>query len=163
MESEFRALGVPFAERGRAHRRDDRRLPPTCGPARAAYTWRGERVEGVALRPGPARAGGPPVWVGGNSDAGIRRAVRVGDGWHTTIAHEDGLAERVEALGRALAAAGRDRAEFTLSVRVRADVARVARIAPRMRELGVDHLLVNLPAFSPGRFRDDVAGLRELV
>ena len=84
-------------------------------------------MEGVALRPGPARAGGPPVWVGGNSDAGIRRAVRAGDGWHTTIvATEDGLAERVEALGRALAAAGRDRAAFTLSVRVRADVARVA-------------------------------------
>ena len=48
-------------------------------------------------------------------------------------------------------------------MRVRADVARVARIAPRMRELGVDHLLVNLPAFAPGRFRDEVAGLRELV
>lgn len=23
-----------------------------------------------------------PVWVGGNSDAGLRRAVRLGDAWH---------------------------------------------------------------------------------
>ena len=97
------------------------------------------------------------------SDAGIRRAVRLGDGWHTTVAHEEGLRERVDALGRALAAAGRDRDGFTLSARVRADVARVARIAPRMRELGVDHLLVDLPAFAPDRFRDEVARLRELV
>ena len=77
--------------------------------------------------------------------------------------HEEGLRERVEALGRALAAAGRDRDGFTLSVRVRADVARVARIAPRIRELGVDHLLVDLPVFAPARFRDDVGRLRELV
>ena len=69
----------------------------------------------------------------------------------------------MDALGRALAAAGRDRDGFTLSARVRADVARVARIAPRMRDLGVDHLLVDLPAFSPGRFRHEVAGLRALV
>ena len=89
MEFEFRALGVPFRERGA--RTDEtidvcRRLWSGAGD----YTWRGERVEGVALQPGPARAGGPPVWVGGNSDAGIRRAVRLGDGWHTTMAHEAG-------------------------------------------------------------------------
>ena len=41
--------------------------------------------------------------------------------------------------------------------------ARVARIAPRMRDLGVDHLLVDPPGFSPGRFRDEVARLRDLV
>ncbi|HTI34240.1 MAG TPA: TIGR03619 family F420-dependent LLM class oxidoreductase [Miltoncostaea sp.] len=162
MEFEFRALGVPFGERGA--RTDEtidvmRRLWSGAGD----YTWRGERTEGVALRPGPARPGGPPVWVGGNSDAGIRRAVRAGDGWHTTVAHEEGLAERVAALDAALAAGGRDRAGFTLSVRVRADAARVARIAPRMRELGVDHLLVDPPVFSPERFPDEVAALRALV
>ena len=162
MEFEFRALGVPFRERG-ARTDEAIAVMRRLWAGAADFTWRGERVEGVALRPGPARAGGPPLWIGGNSDAGIRRAVRLGDGWHTTVAHEEGLRERVEALGRALAAAGRDRDGFTLSVRVRADVARVARIAPRIRELGVDHLLVDLPAFAPARFRDDVARLRELV
>ncbi|MGE0027097.1 MAG: TIGR03619 family F420-dependent LLM class oxidoreductase [Thermoleophilia bacterium] len=162
MEFEFHALGVPFEERG--VRTDQtiavcRRLWSGAGD----YTWMGRRVEGVTLQPGPARPGGPPVWVGGNTDAGISRAVRAGDGWHTTVAHEEGLAERVEALERALAAAGRDREGFTVSARIRADVARVARVAPRMRALGVDHLVVDLPAFSPERFRDDVAGLRALV
>src|SRR5262249_28834707 len=28
------------------------------------------------------RGGRIPIWVGGNSDAGMRRAVRLGDGWH---------------------------------------------------------------------------------
>jgi probable F420-dependent oxidoreductase len=162
MESEFAALGVPFRERGR---RTDatiailRRLWAGAGD----YAWEGARVEGVALLPGPARPGGPPVWVGGDSDAGIRRAVRLGDGWHTTVSHREGLAERVSALGRALAAAGRERDGFTLSVRIRADVGRAARVVPRLRELGVDHVLVDLPAFDPAGLGDDVAAVRALV
>ncbi|MGK5739198.1 LLM class flavin-dependent oxidoreductase [Micromonospora sp. URMC 103] len=52
---EFEALGVPFAERGKL---TDDHL--------------------AALRDAvPA-----PIWVGGNSDVAIRRAVRFGDAWH---------------------------------------------------------------------------------
>ncbi|MFD3532776.1 LLM class flavin-dependent oxidoreductase [Streptomyces sp. NPDC058664] len=61
---EFAALGIPFAQRGRLtddHLRD----------IRAAWadtaSYGGRRI---------------PLWVGGNSDAGLRRAVRLGDAWH---------------------------------------------------------------------------------
>jgi len=162
MEPEFRALGVPFAERGR-------RTDATIAICRAlwsgatSYAWQGERVEGVRLLPGPARTGGPPVWIGGNSDAALRRAARAGDAWHTTISDPDRLAERIDALDQALRAAGRPRAELALSVRVRADAAGVEGLAPRLRELGVDHLLVDLPAFSLPGLADEVAALRRLV
>lgn len=61
---EFAALGVPFERRGRLtddHLRD----------IRAAWT----DTASYGSR-------GIPVWVGGNSDAGLRRAVRLGDAWH---------------------------------------------------------------------------------
>ncbi|MGH3310385.1 MAG: TIGR03619 family F420-dependent LLM class oxidoreductase [Streptomyces sp.] len=61
---EFAALGVPFAQRGRLtddHLRD----------MRAAWT--------DTASYGDRRI---PVWIGGNSDAGLRRAVRLGDAWH---------------------------------------------------------------------------------
>ncbi|BFV55551.1 LLM class flavin-dependent oxidoreductase [Kitasatospora sp. CMC57] len=61
---EFAALGIPFERRGRLtddHLRDIR----AAWADTAAY---GERRI--------------PVWVGGNSDAGLRRAVRLGDAWH---------------------------------------------------------------------------------
>ncbi len=61
---EFEALGVPFAGRGRLT--DDH-----LAAVRAA--WANET---------DYRAGDIPIWVGGNSDAGIRRAVRIGDAWH---------------------------------------------------------------------------------
>lgn len=39
-------------------------------------------TRGIRLEPRPARAGGPPIWIGSwGSDAGLRRAARLGDGW----------------------------------------------------------------------------------
>lgn len=61
---EFAALGIPFEQRGRLtddHLRDIR----TAWADTASYGDR--RI---------------PIWVGGNSDAGQRRAVRLGDAWH---------------------------------------------------------------------------------
>lgn len=61
---EFAALGIPFEQRGRItddHLRDIR----AAWADTASYGTR--RI---------------PVWVGGNSDAGLRRAVRLGDAWH---------------------------------------------------------------------------------
>jgi alkanesulfonate monooxygenase SsuD/methylene tetrahydromethanopterin reductase-like flavin-dependent oxidoreductase (luciferase family) len=61
---EFEALGVPFERRGRL----------TDDHLRAVRTaWEDE---------GDYRAGSIPIWVGGNSDAGVLRAVRLGDAWH---------------------------------------------------------------------------------
>ena len=50
-----------------------------------------------------------------------------------------------------------------MSVRVRADTERMARVAPRLRDLGVDHVLVDPPEFHAGSFGDLVARLRELA
>ncbi|MGA8116883.1 MAG: LLM class flavin-dependent oxidoreductase [Actinocatenispora sp.] len=61
---EFAALGVDFTQRGRLTDEHLRAM-------RAA--WADDK---------DYRAGQIPIWVGGNSDAGIRRAVRLGDGWH---------------------------------------------------------------------------------
>ncbi|MGW6690870.1 TIGR03619 family F420-dependent LLM class oxidoreductase [Streptomyces sp. NPDC054961] len=61
---EFEALGVPFTARGRLT--DEHLLA-------LRHAWREE----ADVRTGPI-----PVWVGGNSEAGIRRAIRFGDAWH---------------------------------------------------------------------------------
>ncbi|WP_433380618.1 TIGR03619 family F420-dependent LLM class oxidoreductase [Streptosporangium sp. CA-115845] len=61
---EFDALGVPFQRRG-ALTDDHLRV------IRAA--WNDDR---------DYRAGRIPIWVGGNSDAGLRRAVHLGEAWH---------------------------------------------------------------------------------
>jgi alkanesulfonate monooxygenase SsuD/methylene tetrahydromethanopterin reductase-like flavin-dependent oxidoreductase (luciferase family) len=61
---EFAALGVPFGRRGAL-------TDEALRTVRAA--WQDEADYGH----GPI-----PIWVGGNSDAGLRRAVRFGEAWH---------------------------------------------------------------------------------
>lgn len=66
--AEFDAVGVPFGERGA---RTDRAL------ATMRRLWASDD-----LAVPPHTPGGPPVWVGGNSDAALRRALRFGEAWH---------------------------------------------------------------------------------
>ncbi|GGU93442.1 hypothetical protein GCM10010260_30540 [Streptomyces filipinensis] len=81
---EFAAVGVSARERGA--RTDDH-----LAAAKALWTRRPADFDGpfTTLREAhlgvpPLTAGGPPVWVGGRSDAALRRLLRFGDGWYGT-------------------------------------------------------------------------------
>ena len=65
------------------------------------------RFPEVSVTPKPVQAGGPPILVGGNSPAALRRAARLGDGWHALmllpdeiVAHRDRLKTQGAAAGR---------------------------------------------------------------
>lgn len=162
MQWEFHALGVPFGERG-ARTDEAIAVCRSLWAGHADFQGRFARLEGAAMVPGPARTGGPPVWVGGNTAAGIRRAARVGDAWHTTRSDPDRLAPAIDSLRVAEAAVGRREGEVLVSVRVRADVDEVAVLAPRLAALGVAHLLVDLPSFDADRYGDQVMALRRIT
>jgi probable F420-dependent oxidoreductase len=77
---EFEALGVPFNRRGAIS-------DETLEIVRRCWTENVVTHEGrfftfrdVHTAPRPLRR--PPIWVGGGSDAALRRAVRHGDAWH---------------------------------------------------------------------------------
>jgi probable F420-dependent oxidoreductase len=73
LREELAALGVPFEERGR-------RTDETIRALRELWSDRAE----LTSRPTGAadRSGTIPILVGGSSPAAIRRAARLGDGWH---------------------------------------------------------------------------------
>jgi probable F420-dependent oxidoreductase len=79
---EFAALGVPFARRGAMT--DDYLAAMKAYWASDVASYEGPFVSfrNVDTRPRPVAAPHPPVWVGGGSDAAIRRAARHGDAWH---------------------------------------------------------------------------------
>jgi len=95
---EFDALGIPFRERGRLT--DEHLLA-----IRAAWQDVGDYGSGQI-----------PLWIGGNSDAALRRAVRVGDAWHPLRFTPGWMAE---AAGRLKAsAAGQQRPQPALMPRI---------------------------------------------
>jgi alkanesulfonate monooxygenase SsuD/methylene tetrahydromethanopterin reductase-like flavin-dependent oxidoreductase (luciferase family) len=79
---EFAALGLPFERRGTMTDDYLRAIRALWTQDVAAHRGPFTSFAGVHTAPRPTRVGQPPIWVGGNSDAGIRRAVRLGDAWH---------------------------------------------------------------------------------
>jgi probable F420-dependent oxidoreductase len=123
-EPEFAALGVPFGQRGAI---TDEYL------AAITELWAGDVVSmngrfvsfgEVATGPRPARRPRPPIWVGGSSAAGIRRAARFGDAWHPIDPRLDWLREvGLPRLRSAAAEAGRPRPALCPRINLRIEPA----------------------------------------
>lgn len=104
---EFQACGIPVRERGartdeaiavlRSHWRGDG----------SAHRGRYFDIDPVRLTPLPVQHGGPPIWVGGRSEAGVRRAARFGDGYVGYLMDAAGCAERFARLQTLANEAGR--------------------------------------------------------
>jgi probable F420-dependent oxidoreductase len=79
-EKDFEAVGVPVRERG-ARTNEAMRALRALFSGRGTFSGRFFSFEDIEIEPGAAQAGGPPLWVGGRSEAAIERAATLGDGW----------------------------------------------------------------------------------
>ena len=85
------------------------------GPDAERFSGRYYSAEDVHLRPEPATPGGPPIWIGSwGSEAGLRRAARLGDGWLASAYNTtpDGFAQARRRLGELLDERGREPGAF---------------------------------------------------
>ena len=81
-QQEFDALGVPFRSRGAMTDEYLEAIKVLWTNEIASYEGRFVSFADVRTAPLPVQSPHPPIWVGGSSDAALRRAVRLGDGWH---------------------------------------------------------------------------------
>jgi probable F420-dependent oxidoreductase len=79
---EFEALGLPFERRGAMSNDYLAAIKTAWTSDPASHEGPFVAFSGVQTGPRPVRAPHPPIWVGGASDAAMRRAVRLGDAWH---------------------------------------------------------------------------------
>ena len=79
---EFDAAGVPFRERGRRTDEAIQIMRRCWSEDEDEVTFAGEfwRLDRITVRPKPVQQP-MPLWIGGNSEAAMRRAGRLGDGW----------------------------------------------------------------------------------
>ncbi|MGN9843547.1 TIGR03619 family F420-dependent LLM class oxidoreductase [Nonomuraea sp. H19] len=111
---EFDAVGVPVRERGA--RTDDHLAAAKVLWAQRPADFDGPftRLRAAHLGVPPVTPGGPPVWVGGRSDAALRRVLRFGDGWYGTGADAAEVTDVRRRL-RELAADSEDADRLTLA------------------------------------------------
>ena len=129
LREEFEAVGAPpFEERGAVTDEYLGFMRATWTTDPVSFTGRYVSVSHVHALPKPVQPGGIPVWIGGHTDAAVRRAATLGDGWHPIALRPPGLlfpdayARRVQQLHGWAREAGRDPGAITLSVRVPMEV-----------------------------------------
>jgi probable F420-dependent oxidoreductase len=117
LEGEFDALGVPFKERVS-------RSEEALELFRTLWTHEHPEIEtkrhhlrAVTFSPMPLQKPRPPIYVGGNSEAALRRVARLGDGWHSTGTGVDAFRQGGETVRRFWREAGRA-GEPALSLRI---------------------------------------------
>jgi probable F420-dependent oxidoreductase len=105
---EFVACGVPVKERGR--RTDEaievmRRLWSESG---VNHEGRFFRLEDANMQPKPIQKPGPPIWIAGRSEAAIKRAARMGDGYMPYLFSPERYRDSLEKLSAFAQQQGRD-------------------------------------------------------
>jgi probable F420-dependent oxidoreductase len=116
LREEFQVLGAPFERRGT--RADDY-------IAAMKKVWSGEVVEhdsdflhwhGFKSLPMPAQRPHPPIVIGGESPAALRRVARLGDGWFAVGRKPERLAEDIANVRKQAREFGRDPAKIEISL-----------------------------------------------
>jgi probable F420-dependent oxidoreductase len=109
---EFEACGVPHRERGARATEAIDVVRTLWRDTPARFHGRFTRFDGVSIDPKPVQRPGPPIWVGGRSDAALVRAARQGDGWISYVVQPQRFAESLDKIREAAAAAGRKSDSF---------------------------------------------------
>jgi probable F420-dependent oxidoreductase len=160
LREEFEALNTPFERRGA---RTDEYLQVM----RSLWTddtssFAGELYDLPACRmyPKPVQSPHPPIHVGGESDAALRRAARFGQGWYTFNRPPADLAAPLATLDALLAAEGRSRGDDDFQLTVcpyfqPVDAAALEAYA----ELGVDRVVLLCLAFDADGMRAQLDAL----
>lgn len=149
LEPEFRALGIPMADRGARTLEYVEAMTAIWSQEAPAYDGRFVSFSGVDAHPRPVQQPSPPIIMGGHTAAAFRRAVTHGHGWYGFALDADKTAACIEGLRTAAERYERPAAlgelEITVTPAGRTDVDAVARFSA----LGV-HRLVLLPRHRPG-------------
>jgi alkanesulfonate monooxygenase SsuD/methylene tetrahydromethanopterin reductase-like flavin-dependent oxidoreductase (luciferase family) len=112
--------------------------------------------------PKPVQSPHPPIHVGGESDAALRRVARLGQGWYGFNVLPDAVPERLAFLDKQLAEHGRSRSEIEVSISPYLLGASPDDIK-RYADAGVDQLILLLIAFDEGGLLQTLDVLRETV
>lgn len=109
---EFAAVEVPVRERGSRTDEALEIVTRLLAGERLDFEGRHFQLRDVLLEPLPTQRPRPPIWVGGRSEAALRRTLRFGDGWLGYLVSPRRMAEALEQLRERAGEHGRKPAEL---------------------------------------------------
>ena len=144
MKEEFDALGVPWPRRGARNDEYIEAMRALWAAPHAEYHGDFVDFEPATCSPRPVN-GNIPVIVGGDTDAAIRRAVRLADGYFPGEGDHERLKALLGRLRQAAEDGGRDPASIEINAMFGAQMMDPVAGIEQMASLGVDRIMV--PAF----------------
>jgi probable F420-dependent oxidoreductase len=181
LEAEYAAVGVPWRQRGARTDEALEVLRTLCSNDVAGFEGRHYRFAELEFLPKPAQRTHLPIWIGGRSEAAMRRAARLGDAWHPSHLTCDELRRVVPELHRECERVGRAPQDVTVTSRRRllrgaraepSDEGRVLEGTPEeiratlaeLEDAGVTHLIVEVPGASEAEVLENLDWLgREVL
>ena len=109
---EFDAVGVSVRTRGRRTDEMLQVMKRLWTEEHVSHHGRFFDFDDVTLLPGPVQQPHPPIWVSGRSDAAMRRAALLGDGWYPYLFTLRRLKQSNEEITQIASEAGRDLSGF---------------------------------------------------
>ncbi|WP_433208770.1 TIGR03619 family F420-dependent LLM class oxidoreductase [Nocardia sp. CA-107356] len=155
---EFEMLGAPFTDRGRRADEAIAALRVALGQRAPEFTGQYVQFSGLVVDPHAVQRR-MPIWVGGVSDAALRRAAMLGDGWMPAAVTAEQLRARLKECAPAAPdfevvvgtpepldpVAAPDHAEQVIGV---LSAAGATIVQPRLRHRSLTHYLEQLEALS---------------
>ncbi len=123
MKEEFEAVGAPdFADRGRVTDEYIEAFKELWTNDKPAYKGKYVAFDNILFRPKPIQKPHPPIWIGGESPAAMRRAIKLGDGWYPASSNPANRLDTAPRVAKAIedfkgmaAKAGRDPKSIALA------------------------------------------------
>ena len=105
---EFVACGVPVKERGRRTDEAIEVMRKLWSESGVNHEGRFFRLEDANMQPKPVQKPGPPIWIAGRSEAAIKRAARLGDGYMPYLFSPERYRDSLEKVSAFAQQRGRD-------------------------------------------------------
>lgn len=186
MEEEFQLLNAPpFAQRGAVTDEYLQAFIELWTAENPRYHGRHVQFSGIIFQPKPAQRPHPPIWIGGQSRAALRRAARIGQAWHPVGAipaaplEPDELTQNLAYLRRHAQRAGRDPAQIQVAMKAPLYDAAADAAGPRRRfagppdavqqdlqtyaNAGVTHLIFDFRSPDPAQTEDRMTRFAEQI
>jgi probable F420-dependent oxidoreductase len=149
---EFEALEIPVRTRGRRTDEMLEVMKRLWAEENVHHQGRFFKFEGVTLLPHPHQRPHPPIWVAGRSDAAMRRAALLGDGWYPYLFTVRRIKASNDTISQIASDAGRDLTGFHWGLNQPTAIAQNANEA-----MGVAVAHVGQRYVTPERSAEDIA------
>jgi len=158
LREEFEVLHMPFDDRAAINTEYLAVMRSCWRDAVSSYEGTHYSLPPCRMYPKPVQQPNPPIYFGGETDAALRRAATLGDGWHGFNHLPESAAASVRRLERFLADAGRTRADLDVTVGAYLQPVQPSHL-PAYRDAGVDQLVLSAFAVDPDGIRSVIAQL----